>query len=234
MTVRVDVYRLVLRFPRLFPDPTLFEDPLHLANRYLTANGVPGEKSDLVCQITEEILPVDDRGAPSSTSGTAKYPFEGKMILAEFMSNANLPLNYVDFGTGLSSDEHSKLWTKGKLGELRFELHEFKHQTQTLNIPDTQELYQILKQRADPNTLSTVELDSIPEHMFRPTLALVENKLRTATKADGLDVEVYAARDLSASEKAALEKRLTRESGKATIFVILSRPAISRPIPTAK
>jgi hypothetical protein len=227
MTVTANVYRLLLHFPRLFPDPALFEDPTHLANRYLTANGLPREKSDLVCQVTEDILPVDDRGASSLTSGTAKYPFEGRVILAEYMSKANVPLSYADFGTGLDPDDHSRLWTKGKLGELQFELRDFKHQSQSLNIPDIQELYKILKQGAEPNTLSTIELDSVPEIMFRPALALVVNTLRTATKADGLDVEVYAARDLSSSEKAALEKRLTRESSKATVFVILSRQTVS-------
>ncbi len=234
MTMRADVYRLVLRFPRLFPDPALFEDPIHLATRYLTANGLPKDKSDLVGQITEEILPADDRRAPSSTSGTAKYQFEGKVIMAEYMSNANVPFSYADLGTGLSPDDHARLWTKGKLGELRFELREFKHQTLTLNIPDTQELYQMLKQRADPNTLSTIELDNIPEQLFRPTLMIVENELRTAANADGLDVEAYAARDLSVTEKAALGNRLARESGKATIFVILSRREVSGPFPIVR
>jgi hypothetical protein len=232
MTVRADFYQLILRFPRLFPDPMVFEDSIHLANRYLIGNGLPRDKSDLVCQSTEEILPVDDRGKPSAASGTAKFPFEGKMILAEYMSNANVPLDYADFGTGLSPDDHSRLWTRGKLGELRFELHDFKHQSQTLNIPDITELYQILKERASPSTLSTVELESVPGHMFRPALAHIESKLRSAARADGLEVEVYAARDLSASEKASLERRLTRESGKATIFVIVSRETVPKPLPT--
>jgi hypothetical protein len=232
MTVRADLYQLVLRFPRLFPDPDVFEDSVHLANRYLVESGLPREKSDLICQNTEEILPIDDRGKPSIASGTAKFPFEGKMILAEYMSNANVPLDYADFGTGLGPDDHSRLWTRGKLGELRFELREFKHQSQTLNIPDIMELYQLLKERASPSTLSTVELESVPGHMFRPALVHIENRLRTAAKEDGLEVEVYAAKDLSASEKAALERRLTRNSGKATIFVILSREAAVRPLPT--
>jgi len=52
--------------------------------------------------------------------------------------------------------------------------------------------------------------------------------LRADAKADGLEVEVYAASDLSASEKAGLERRLTRESSKSTIFVILSREPVSK------
>jgi hypothetical protein len=199
----------------------------------LTDNGLSREKSDLIFQSTEEILPVDDRNNPSSTSGTAKFPFEGKMIIAEYMSNANVPLSYTDFGTGLAPEDHSRIWTKGKLGELRFELSEFKHQSQTLNIPDIPELYKILKERATPNTLSTVELENLQAQLFRPALAYVENRLRTSASADGLDLEIYAARDLSASEKASLEMRLTRKSGKDTIFIILSREPVPKPLPAA-
>jgi hypothetical protein len=225
---------LSLRFPRLFPDPALFEDTIHLANRYLTDNGLSREKSALIFQSTEEILPVDNQNNPSSTSGTAKFPFEGKMILAEYMSNATVPLDYVDFGSGLSAEDHSRLWSKGKIGELRFELHEFKHQTQSLNIPDIPELYKILKEKAIPNTLSTVELENVQSQLFRPVLAYVESRLRTNATADGLDLEIYAARDLSASEKASLERRLTRESGKDTIFIILSRESVPKPLPAAR
>src|SRR6266487_4488753 len=108
MTIRTDFYQITLRFPRLFPDPILFEDPVHLSNRYLQANGLSREQSDLICQSTEEILPVDDRGNPSSTSGTAKFPFERRMILAEYMSNANVRLDYTDFGTALAPSDHSR------------------------------------------------------------------------------------------------------------------------------
>lgn len=232
MAVKTDFYQLELRFSRLFPDPDLFEDPIHLVNRYLIANGLPREKSDLIFQSTQEILPVDDRGKPSSTSGTAKFQFEGKMILAEYMSNTYVPLAYADFGTGLGPDDHSRLWSRGNVGELRFELRQFKHQSQTLNIPDVIGLYRILKEKASPSTLSTVELENVPGQMFTPALAHIESRLRTAAKADGLEIEVYAARDLSASEKAALERRLTRASGKSTIFVILSREPVPRPLPT--
>ncbi len=210
MTVRSDFYQIVLRFPRLFPDPAVFEDPIHLANRYLMGNGIPREKADLVHQTTDEIVPVDDRGNPSTASGTAKYPFEGRTILAEYMTNANIHLDYADFGTGLTPSDHSRLWTKGN------------------NIPDVSELYRILKERATPNTLSTIELDNVPERMFRAGLAYIQGKLRADAKADGLEVEVYAASDLSASEKAALERRLTRESSKSTIVVILSREPVSK------
>lgn len=231
MAVKVDYYDLVLRFPRLFPDPVLFEDSSHLVNRYLVENGLSKNESGLVYQSTEEIQPLDDRGNPSATSGTAKYPFEGKTILAEYMSDANLALGYADFGTGMTPDDHSKLWTKGKLGNLRFGLREFKHQSRTVNLPEISELYEILKGRAQPNALSTVELDSVPGQLFKPVLRYVEDKLRSSATADGLEVEVYAAKELSTSERTALEKRLTRQSGKSTVFIILSRDKSSHPLP---
>ncbi len=227
--VRADLYEILLRFPRLFPDPVLFEDPTHLASRFLSENGLSKEKSQLVYQTTDDILPVDDRGKPSATSGTARYPFEGRIILAEFMANANVRLDYADFGTGLSPEDHSKLWTRGKVGELRFELREFKHQSQTFNLPEVSELYTILKARAMPSTISTIELENLPNQAFRAALAYIKENLRNSATTEGLEVEVYAARDLSASEKAALERRLTRESAKSTIFVILSQSTVLNP-----
>ena len=150
------------------------------------------------------------------------------MILADYMSNANVHLDYADFGTGLTPSDHSKLWIKGKIGDLRFELGAFKHQSQTLNIPDVSELYKMLKEHATPTTLSTIELDNVPPQAFGASVAYINGRLRSASKEDGVEVEVYAARDLTVSEKAALERRLTRESSKNTIFVILSREIISQ------
>ena len=223
MAVKADLYHIVLRFPRLFPDPAVFEDPSHLAKRYLLGNGLSGEKSDFLIQSTEEIVPVDDQGKPSVASGTSKYSFEGRSIMAEYMSNASIRIAYADIGTGLDAEEHSRLWSKGKLGGARFELRELKHQSTTLNLPDVSDLYKILKERATPNTLSTVELDAVAGDTFRAVLAYVRDRLSSASRADGLEAEVYAAKDLSASEKTALEKRIGRESSNSTIFVILSR-----------
>lgn len=228
MTVKVDVYKIVLRFPRLFPDPLVFEDQNHLANRYLLANGVSSEGSRLIFQTTDEIVAVDDRGSPSTTGGTAKFQFEGRTILAEYMINASVQLSYADFGTGLSKENHERLWSKGKIGELRFEVKGFKHQRETLNIPEISELYTILKERATPSALSTIELDGVPGDLFTVTLAYAEGILRAAAEADGLELEIYAARNLRSSEKAALERRLTRPSGKSTVFVILSRPSMTK------
>jgi hypothetical protein len=234
VTIRIVFYQMVLRFPRLFPDPLLFEDPSHLANRYLMLNGLPAEESPLICQATEEIVTVDDRGNPSVTAGTARYPFEGRVILAEYMANANVPLSYADYGTKLTPEDHSKLWTRGKLGELRFELREFKHQSHTINIPDGSELYKILKERANPTTLSTIELEGVPGQLFRSVVSYIEGLLRTSSRPDKIEVEVYAAKDLTASERSKLEKRLTRESRKTTVFVILSRETSSNPVSSMK
>ncbi len=138
------------------------------------------------------------------------------------MSNANLRIEYLDFGTGLSPDDHLKLWGRRKLGEMRFELREFNHQSQTLNIPKVPELYQLLKERAASTSLSTVELSNVSDTVFEATVAYVRTQLNELANNDNLEVEVYAARSLSSSERKSLEKRLARESTRSTIYVILS------------
>lgn len=231
MAVKADLYRIILRFPRLFPDPVVFEDQIHFANRYLVENGLTKDKAGFVSQTSDEIVPLDEGGKPSVASGTAKYPFEGKTIVAEYMSNSFVRLEYIDFGTGLSARDHSKLWGNGKIGELRFEIREFAHHPTTFNIPEVSDLYRMLKDRAMP-TLATLELDTVPDSSFRAVLTYIDNQLRTAAKADSLEAETYAAKDLSGSEKIALEKRLTRPSSKTTVFVILSReqfPEVLKP-----
>lgn len=228
MVVKVDFYQIVLRFPRLFPDPVVFENQQQLVIRYLTANSVSAERARLIFQVTDEIVGIDDRGNPSTTSGTAKYQFEGHTILAEYMTDANVRIEYTDFGTGLSREDHLHLWDKGKIGGLRFELREFKHEHRTLNIPEAVELYTILKKQASPTTLSAIELDSVSDNLFKVTLDYLTAVMRTAAESDGLELEIYAARNLRASEKAALEKRLARLSNKSTVFVILSRPSAGR------
>ncbi len=223
MTVRADSYRVVVRFARLFPDPVVFEDPEHLVRRLFSQSQLSDVKASYLHQHPGEIIPVDDEGHPAIASGTAKYQFEGRTIMAEFMSNANLPIEYLDFGTGLSPDDHLKLWRRQKLGEMRFELREFNHQSQTLNIPDIPELYRLLKEKAASTTLSTVELSNVSDKVFEAAVAFIEAQLRELASKDDMEVEVYAARNLSSSEKQSLEKRLTRESARSTIYVILSR-----------
>jgi hypothetical protein len=224
MAIKVDSYHIVLRFPRLFPDPVVFEDQKNLVRRYLSSNGVPVEKTQLIFQSTDEIAATDERGAPAATAGIAKYQFDGRTILAEYMSNANVKLDYIDFGTGLAPEEQSRLWSKGKIGDLRFELKDFKHNPQTLNVPDVSELYKILKEQATPSSLSTIELDGVPADSLLAVLEYVKARLKEWADADGLELEIYPARSLTSSEKAALQRRLTRESSESTVFVILSRP----------
>ncbi|HEX4919406.1 MAG TPA: hypothetical protein VFV92_01535, partial [Candidatus Bathyarchaeia archaeon] len=174
----------------MFPDPAFFEDQIHLANRVSRESGVPKDKEDLIYQITDEIVPLNDRGKPAITSGTAKYQFEGRTILAEYMNNAMVRLEYLDFGSGLSAGDHNKIWNRGKLAGLRFELREFRHQPQPLNMPEISEMYDILKTRAAPNSLSTIDLENVPGKVFSTAVRFIGDKLRSAAKAESLEVEI--------------------------------------------
>ena len=228
MTVRADSYQVVVRFARLFPDPVVFEDQEHLVRRLFSHSQLSEVKASYLHQHAGDLTPVDDMGRPAVASGTAKYQFEGRTIMAEFMSNANLRIEYLDFGTGLSPDDHLKIWKTQKLGEMRFELREFNHQAQTLNVPDVPELYRLLREKAASTLLSTVELSNVSDSVFEATVAYLGAQLRDLAKKDDLEVEVYAARDLSSSEKQSLERRLTRESTRSTIYVILSNALATR------
>ena len=223
MAIKTDSYRVVLGFVRLFPDPAVFEDQEHIVQRYFLQNQLSKEKASYIQQGAEEIDPVDDHGKPSIASGTAKYQFEGRTIMAEYMSNANLRIEYVDFGSGLSADDHLKFWNRQRLGEMRFELREFNHQPQTLNIPDVSDLYRLLTEKASFPTLSSIELANVSESVFKATVTFLETELRELAGEHNMDVEIYAARDLSSSQRQSLEKRLTRESTRATVYVILSK-----------
>jgi hypothetical protein len=222
--VKVDRYRVVARFARLFPDPAVFEDQEHLVERYLVKSGLPQAKTIDLYQKEDEINPIDDSGKSAVASGTASFRFQGKNILAEYMPNASLKLEYYDFGTGLSPEDHSILWKKQRIGEMSFQVRDFSHETQPLNITNVSELYEIMKKQGQATNLSSVELGKMPEDTFRVTVAYLKSQLRKNAGQDGLEVEVYAAKDLSVSEKSNLEKRLTREATGSTVYVILSRP----------
>ena len=223
--VKVDRYRVVARFARLFPDPAVFEDQDHFVERYLVQSGVPREKAFYLYQAEDEINPTDDSGKPALASGTASFRFQGKNIMAEFMPNASLAIEYYDFGTGLSPEDHSRLWKKQRIGEMGFQLRDFGHETRTLNATNVSELYEIMKKQSQTTSLSNIELGKMPDDTFRVTVAYLKSQLLKSAGQDGLEVEVYAARDLSASEKSNLEKRLTREATSSTVYVILSQPA---------
>ena len=223
--VKVDRYRVVARFARLFPDPAVFEDQDHLVERYLVQSGLPQEKAPNLYQNQDEISPVDDSGKPAVASGTASFRFQGKSVMAEFMPNASVTLEYYDFGTGLSPEDHSRLWKKQRIGEMSFQLRDFSHETRTLNVTNVSELYEIVKKQGQATSLSSIELAKMPEDAFQATVAYLRSQLRKSAGEDALEVEVYAARDLSESEKNSLEKRLTRESTSSTVYVILSKPS---------
>jgi len=223
--VKVDRYRVVARFARLFPDPAVFEDQDRLVERCLVQSGLPKEKAYYLYQPEDEINPVDDSGKPAVASGAASFRFQGKNIMAEFMPNASLTLEYYDFGTGLSSEDHSRLWRKQRIGEMSFQLRDFGHETQGLNLTNVSELYEMMKKQSQTTSLSSIELAKMPEDTFQVTVAYLKSQLSKSSEQDGLEVEVYAARDLSASEKDSLEKRLTRPSTGSTVYVILSKPS---------
>jgi len=174
-------------------------------------------------QLTSEAVPVDDSGNPSVVSGTSSYPFHGKRVRSEFMAGANLSIEYADFGSGLSPEEHEGLWKRGLWGETRFEVKSFNRETVAIELPDPDELYTMLHERADPTTIATVELASIPETLFLPTTNYLEDYLRHLSEKGNETVEVYASRNLTPEERHALEKRIGREATPLTIYVILSR-----------
>jgi hypothetical protein len=209
----------------LFPDPAVFEDQEHLVERFLVKSGLPKEKAFHLYQDEEEISPVDDTGKPAIPSGTASFRFQGKNIIAEFMPNASLALDYYDFGTGLSEEDHSRLWKKQRIGEMGFQLRDFRHEARTLSVTNVSELYEIMKKQSQTTSLSSIELAKMPDDTLRATVAYLRSQLRNSAGQDGLEVEVYATRDLSASEKSSLEKRLTKESTSSTVYVILSKPS---------
>src|SRR5438445_2181144 len=225
LMAKIDRYRVVARFARLFPDPAIFEDQDHLVERYLVQTGLPREKAIYLYQNEDEIIPVDDSGKPAVALGPASFRFQGKNIVAEFMPNARLALEYYDFGTGLSPEDHARMWKKQRIGQMAFQIRDFTHETRKLNVTNVSELYEIMKKQGQATSLSSIELAKMPEEALQVTVAYLKSQLRKSAGEDALEVEVYAAKDLSASERSSLEKRLTRESTGSTVYVILSKPS---------
>ncbi len=221
--MEVVLYNLRLRFQKLFADPVVFDDPSKLVRRYLLDAGVPHEKTIRIQQIAKEIVPVDDAGKPSAVAGTARYRHRGKVVRSEYMSAANLEISYVDFGSGLSRDEHRKFWERGRWENMLFEMKTFNHEQLTLDLPEVDDLYKLLRERANPTTLVTVELTNIPEALFHPTVGYMKTCLNRLAIGQNDAVEVYAAKELDQQERQPLEKRLGRDSTSSTVFVILSR-----------
>jgi hypothetical protein len=201
----------------------VFDEPENSARKYLVGAGLSKDKASYIHQAGDDVEPVDDLGKPATVSGTGRFRYGTRMIMADYMANSSIRLDYVDFGSGLSPADHASLWKKQKWGELKFELRNFQHSSQTINIPEVNALYVILKKQLPATALSTVELPGLSDKMFQAVMSYLRSRLGEYAMKDSLDMELYAARELSASEKTALEKRLTRESTKNTIYVILSK-----------
>ncbi len=221
--MEVNLYRVKIRFPRLFADPAVFDEPSTLALRYLISTGLPQDKSGFVQHVTEDAVPLDDYGKPSVAAGEANYRYLGKTVRSEYMAGANLNVEYADFGSGLSLQDHKSRWGRGRWGELVFELRDLQHRRLSIELPDISELYQMLIARSEPTTLASIELEGIPDNLYQPTASFIETRLRGMAESGGGSVEVYSSRQLAAQEKAALEKRLTRELGNSSLLVILSK-----------
>jgi len=222
MVIEADFYRVRLRFKRLFADPSIFEDQRRATRRYLLP-GTTGDKTASVYQITSDIAPTDDGGKPSDIAGTARYVHRGRVVRSEYFENANVTLEYADFGSGISPSGHQRLWKKQKWGRMSFNLDEFRHEHLRIDVPDTSELYEMLRARADPTTLVDVELPELSDNFFRSAVGYLETRLKQLAEAKHETIEIYVARDLLLEEKEALEKRLTRPSTQSTIYIMLSK-----------
>jgi hypothetical protein len=226
LVVEADFYRVRLRFKRLFADPVLFDDQKNAAKRFLFARR-PETNQTAIYQITDDISPTDNVGKSPAVAGTARYVQGGRVVRSEYVENANVTLEYADFGSGILPNEHQGLWKRQKWGRMSFNLEEFHHEHLKIEIPNVQELYEMLRVRADPTTLVDVELLGLPDNSFRSAVGYLETQLKELAKREQKTVDIYVARDLLPGEREALEKRLTRPSTKSTIYILLSKTAES-------
>jgi len=222
VVVESDFYRVRLRFKRLFADPTIFEDQKNAVRRFLISPHLPSSQ-DAIYQITDYISPSDNVGKSPDIAGTARYIHRGRVIRSEYLENANVTLEYADFGSGLSPSDHQRLWKRQKWGRMNFDLEEFHHEHLMIEIPAVAELYEMLRTRADPTALVDVELPDLPDNFFRSAVGYLETRLKQLAELEHLTIDIYVARDLLAEEKTALEKRLTRPSTQSTIYIMLSK-----------
>ena len=222
MTLEADVYRLKIRFEKLFADPRIFDEPRAFVHDFLASTGLSPSKVSEIYETTEDVDPFDDRGRRCVPAGTGKFRYGGKMLRSEYMQGANLRLEYVDFGSGLRREDHQKSWERGRWEDTSFETRDFQHQHAGTGVADISQLYIMLKDRATPTTMATVELPGATGSLFTATVKYVQDRLEQMVAKDGGTVEVYAARELDREENRALEKRLARESTDSTVYIILS------------
>jgi len=220
VTVEIGVYRVSLWFKRLFADPRLFEKNANLARQYLESAGLSEPKSRYIIQPKPTAI-TDEKSEPSKITGVAKYIFQEKKTRSEYMENTNLVIEYLDVGTGLSRDQHRQYWAGQKLWTMPFLLKSFNHRLVKLEIPNVEELYAMVKERAQPTTIASIELNDVPDEQFDVAMAYLESHLAGIAEKDSATLEVYASRDLEPSEREALDKRLTRQSTASTVYLIL-------------
>ena len=222
MVVESDFYSVRLRFKRLFADPAIFEDQKNAVRRFLISPHLANNQV-AIYQITDDILPSYNVGKSPDIAGTARYIHRRRVVRSEYLENANVTLEYADFGSGLSPDDHQRLWKRQKWGRMNFDLDEFHHEHLKIEIPAVPELYEMLRSRADPTTLVDVELPELPDNFFRSAVGYLETRLKQLAETEHQAIDIYVARDLLPEEKAALEKRLTRASTQSTIYIMLSK-----------
>jgi hypothetical protein len=224
VVVESDFYSVRLRFKRLFADPAIFEDQKNAVRRFLISPHLASNQV-AIYQITDDISPSDNVGKSPDIAGTARYIHRGRVVRSEYLENANVTLEYADFGSGLSPDDHQRLWKRQKWGRMNFDLEEFHHEHLKIEIPDIPELYEMLRVRADPTTLVDVQLPDLPDNFFRSAVGYLETRLKQLAEQEHQTIDIYVARDLLPEEKRALEKRLTRPSTQSTIYILLSKTA---------
>jgi len=156
--VKVDRYRVVARFARLFPDPAVFEDQEHLVERYLVQNGLPPEKTIYLHQRQDEINPIDDSGKSAVRIRNFKFSFPGQEHIGRVHAQCQP-------GTGILRLRNrtlagGSLWIMEETANRRNELpsRDFSHETQTLNITNVSELYEIMKKQGQATTFRALNL----------------------------------------------------------------------------
>jgi hypothetical protein len=222
LTLQMDVYSLKIRFEKLFADPVIFDQPRSFAREFLRSRYPSQVKTEEIYETTEGPSPLDDQGRPSETAGIGKFRYRGSMLRSEFMKGANIRISYTDFGSGLGTEDHRRAWDAGSWNDLAFQVQDFQHQHVTTGIADVTQLYTMIKSRATPTTMATVELPGTSGSAFTATVQYVRDRLGQLALREGANVEVYAANGLEPSENRALEKRLGRDSSQSTVYIILS------------
>src|SRR5207245_10124346 len=106
---------------------------------------------------------------------------------------------------------------------MSFNLEEFRHEHLRIEMPDTSELYEMLRARADPTALVDVELPELPDNFFRSAVSYLETRLKQLAELEHKTIDVYVGWDLLAEAKAALEKMRTRALRQSAVYFVWSK-----------